>query len=69
MGYRPSYALLRALRHAGRQPAALALVWGYAAAALRRAPRCPDPAARRHMRSQQAWRHLATRARESLERA
>lgn len=67
MGYRPSYALLRALRNAGRQPTALALAWGYALAALRRTPRCPDPGVRRHVRRQQAWRHLAARARETLE--
>jgi glycosyltransferase involved in cell wall biosynthesis len=42
MGYRPSYMLLRALYRARREPAALAMLWGYAAAAARRAPRCPD---------------------------
>jgi poly-beta-1,6-N-acetyl-D-glucosamine synthase len=43
MGYRPTYLVMRALYRARREPAALAMVWGYAAAALRRAPRCPDP--------------------------
>jgi biofilm PGA synthesis N-glycosyltransferase PgaC len=42
MGYRPSYLLLRALYRARRQPTALAMLYGYAAAAARRAPRCPD---------------------------
>lgn len=42
MGYRPSYLALRALYRAGRQPAALAMLWGYAAAAVTREPRCPD---------------------------
>ncbi len=42
MGYRPSYLALRALYRARREPAALAMLWGYAAAAARRAPRCPD---------------------------
>jgi glycosyltransferase involved in cell wall biosynthesis len=43
MGYRPSYMALRAVYRARREPAALAMLWGYAAAAARRAPRCPDP--------------------------
>lgn len=42
MGYRPSYMALRTLYRARREPAALAMLWGYAAAAARRAPRCPD---------------------------
>jgi hypothetical protein len=42
MGYRPSFLLLRALYRARRQPASLAMLWGYGAAAVRRAPRCPD---------------------------
>ncbi len=42
MGYRPSYLALRTLYRARREPAALAMLWGYAAAAARRAPRCPD---------------------------
>ena len=46
MGYRPSYAVMRALVNACREPSALALVVGYASAALRRAPRCPDPGVR-----------------------
>ena len=42
MGYRPSYLALRTLYKARTEPAALAMLWGYAAAAARRAPRCPD---------------------------
>ena len=42
MGYRPTYMALRALYRARREPAALAMLWGYAAAAARRDPRCPD---------------------------
>ena len=39
MGYRPSYLAMRALYRARREPAALAMLWGYAAAAAtRRAP-------------------------------
>jgi poly-beta-1,6-N-acetyl-D-glucosamine synthase len=43
MGYRPSYLALRALYRSLRQPAALAMLWGYASAAVRRERRCPDP--------------------------
>jgi glycosyltransferase involved in cell wall biosynthesis len=42
MGYRPSYLALRALYRARTEPAAVAMLWGYAAAAARRAPHCPD---------------------------
>ena len=31
IGYRPSYLVLRSLHHARREPAALAMIWGYAA--------------------------------------
>ena len=42
MGYRPSYMMMRVIYRARREPAALAMLWGYAAAAAQRAPRCPD---------------------------
>jgi glycosyltransferase involved in cell wall biosynthesis len=42
MGYRPTYLAMRALYRARREPAALAMLWGYAASAIGRAPRCPD---------------------------
>ena len=42
MGYRPTYLALRAFYRARGEPAALAMLWGYAAAAARREPRCPD---------------------------
>lgn len=53
MGYRPSYLALRALYRARREPAALAMIWGYTAAAARRAPRCPDPDVVRTLRERQ----------------
>ena len=56
MGYRPSYLALRALYRARREPAALAMLWGYAAAAARRAPRCPDPDVVRVLRDRQRLR-------------
>ena len=56
MGYRPSYLALRALYRARRQLAALAMLWGYSAAALRREPRCPDEGIRATQRSRQRLR-------------
>ena len=42
MGYRPSYLAMRALYRTRRSPAALFMLWGYAAAAAARTPRCRD---------------------------
>ena len=42
MGYRPSYLALRALYRARREPAAIAMLWGYFHNAARRVPRCPN---------------------------
>ena len=56
MGYRPTYLALRALYRARREPAALAMLWGYAAAAARRAPRCPDERRARAARAPAPWR-------------
>ena len=53
MGYRPSYLAMRALYRARREPAALAMLWGYAAAAARRDRRCPDAAVVRTLRERQ----------------
>jgi biofilm PGA synthesis N-glycosyltransferase PgaC len=61
MGYRPSYLVLRALYRARRQPAALAMLWGYTTAALRREPRCPDEEARVVLRERQRLRETLRR--------
>jgi biofilm PGA synthesis N-glycosyltransferase PgaC len=53
MGYRPSYLAMRALYRARGNPAALAMLWGYTAAAVRRAPRCPDDRLVRAVRERQ----------------
>ena len=53
MGYRPTYLALRALYRARREPAALGMLWGYTAAAARRAPRCPDERVVRALRERQ----------------
>ena len=64
MGYRLSYLLARTGYRAFRDPAAVALLWGYAGAALRREPRCADERVRAHVRRTQSWRHLPTRIRD-----
>jgi poly-beta-1,6-N-acetyl-D-glucosamine synthase len=68
LGYRPSYLVLRALWHIRREPAALALIWGYAAAALRREPRSADKDAREFLRRRQSVRNLRLRALEATGR-
>jgi biofilm PGA synthesis N-glycosyltransferase PgaC len=68
MGYRISYLALRALYRARREPAALAILWGYARAAAAREPRCPDADVRAYLRSQQTLRALPLRMREALGR-
>jgi hypothetical protein len=68
MGYRPGYLVVRTLFRARRDPAALAMLWGYAAAAVRREPRLADPAARAELRRRQSLRSLPLRAREALGR-
>jgi poly-beta-1,6-N-acetyl-D-glucosamine synthase len=67
-GYRPTYLVLRSLFKARKELAALALIGGYAAAAVRREPRCDDPLALDFLRRQQALRRLPLRAREALGR-
>jgi glycosyltransferase involved in cell wall biosynthesis len=53
MGYRPTYLVMRALYRTRREPAALGMLWGYAAAAVRRDPRCPDGQVVRALRERQ----------------
>jgi poly-beta-1,6-N-acetyl-D-glucosamine synthase len=66
MGYRPSYLLLRALYRAGRDPLALAIVWGYAESALRGEPQCADAQVVRHLRAQQSARRLPVLVRQMM---
>jgi poly-beta-1,6-N-acetyl-D-glucosamine synthase len=65
MGYRFTYLLARTLYRALRDPAALALLAGYAAAALRREPFCSDAALRASVRQAQSWRQMPARIREA----
>lgn len=64
LGHRFSYLVLRALFHARREPAALAMLWGYAAAALRRTPRCADADVRGYRQREQSLRNVPARIRE-----
>lgn len=68
LGYRPWYLVLRALWHARREPAALAMIWGYAQAAAAGDPRCADEAARSYLRRQQSLRRVPLRAAEAIGR-
>jgi biofilm PGA synthesis N-glycosyltransferase PgaC len=68
MGYRFSYLLLRTAHRSLRDPAALAMTWGYVGAALRREPRFSDELVRRHLRRRQSLRRLPLRALEALGR-
>jgi glycosyltransferase involved in cell wall biosynthesis len=53
MGYRPSYLALRTIYRAREDRAALAMAFGYAAAAAGRAPRFPERDIRRALRERQ----------------
>jgi asparagine synthase (glutamine-hydrolysing) len=66
MGYRSWYLTLRALHHSRSEPAALAMVWGYGAAALSGQKVCADPAVREELRRTQNVRSLTTRRREAV---
>lgn len=65
MGYRPWYLVLRSLHHARRDIAALAMIWSYVGAALRREPVYGDAAVRAHLRRQQSLANLPRRIREA----
>ena len=65
MGYSPLYLTLRALHHARREPAALAMLSAYAGSAIRREPRSDDEAVRAYLREQQSVRNLLARRREA----
>jgi biofilm PGA synthesis N-glycosyltransferase PgaC len=64
MGYRPSYLVCRAFWRAREERAALWMIWGFAAAAARREPRCSDEAVRAYLRRRQRIRELSARRRE-----
>lgn len=63
MGYRPSYLLLRAVYRARENAASLAMVYGYAAAAVSGAPQCPHPRVTLRIREGQRLRVVMRRGR------
>jgi hypothetical protein len=65
LGYRPSYLAIRAAFKSFRDPAALALLGGYAEETLHRRPRCSRPGVVAWVREQQRWRRLGRRAAEA----
>ena len=65
MGYRFSYLLVRTLYRSLQDPSAVALLWGYLAAALRRQPTCADSDVRAYLRRAQSVRRLPLRIREA----
>jgi poly-beta-1,6-N-acetyl-D-glucosamine synthase len=68
VGYRPWYLVLRSLFNARREPAALGMIAGYAAAVVRREPRSHDVDARAYLRRQQSMRSLRLRSLEATGR-
>jgi glycosyltransferase involved in cell wall biosynthesis len=66
MGYRPLYLVLRAIFCARREPAALAMIWGFAVAAVKQRPQLDDPLVRSQLRRHQSFRTLSSRIREAL---
>jgi biofilm PGA synthesis N-glycosyltransferase PgaC len=65
MGYRSWYLAVRALHHARTEPAAVAMLSGYVAAALRREAVCSDERVRTGLRREQSLRNLRARRREA----
>jgi hypothetical protein len=65
MGYRPSYLVLRTIRVARRDPAAVAMLWSYLASVVKRSPTYPDPTVRAYVRRKQRLRELPARRREA----
>ena len=68
MRYRPAYLVARAAFQALKEPAATAMLVGYAGAAARRGPRLSDPAVVSIIRSRQRLRELPRRAGEATGR-
>jgi biofilm PGA synthesis N-glycosyltransferase PgaC len=68
LGYRPWYLVLRSLWNARQDASALAMISGFAEAALRREPRSSDREARAYLRRQQSIRTLRLRAIEATGR-
>jgi len=61
MGYRPTYVMLRAVYRARENAASLAMVWGYATAAVTGAPQCNEASVTQRVRDRQRLRVVARR--------
>jgi hypothetical protein len=61
MGYRPDYLTARTLYRAVREPAAVGMLWGYAADAVARRPRYAEPDVVRELRREQRLSSVLTR--------
>jgi glycosyltransferase involved in cell wall biosynthesis len=61
MGYRPTYLGLRAIYRSREDVASLAMIWGFAAACVSRAPRCSQPVVLERVRAGQRLRVVARR--------
>jgi len=68
LGYRFWYLALRALWHARKEPAALAMLQGYVEAWAGKEPQCGDAEARLYLRTQQSIGRLPMRIREAFGR-
>jgi hypothetical protein len=68
MHYRFSYLVLRALYRARGEPVAIAMIWGYLSAVLRRQQQCSDSSVREVVRRQQSFRRLPLRVLDALRR-
>jgi hypothetical protein len=68
LDYRIPYLIARTMHQARRDPAAVAILWGFVASALRRESKLADHAAREHVRAGQRLRHFPRRRREALGR-
>jgi glycosyltransferase involved in cell wall biosynthesis len=69
LGYKAWYLVLRSLRRALDDPAALAMMWGYFEAAARREPRHADDSVRREARRRQTFAQLPGRIAEARGRS
>jgi hypothetical protein len=69
MGYRFWYLVLRSLHRARSDPAAVWMIGGYLAAALRREPRYEDAEVREYLRGRQTLRRLPMRTRDALRKS
>jgi poly-beta-1,6-N-acetyl-D-glucosamine synthase len=65
LGYKAWYLVLRSLRRALDDPAALAMMWGYFESVARREPRHADDAVRREARRRQSFAQLPRRIAEA----